>query len=239
MNPSPAFRVHSVTMRLHAALSLTFAAVGLFGSPALAQTRVVDEGTFVVLKGGAPARTESFKIARNNGLITATATLSAGQQTMTSSLTTDTLGTPSLYELHVKENGAKAVDLRAVSRAGRLTSLATFRAGDESMREYPLASGKTLIVEPGILNHLYFVALAKTPGVYQVVEPRAAKSSSATLSARGLEPIDVAGRQVTATHYSLVVGSARYDFWVDAQGRLLRVDSAAEGLSATREELPR
>lgn len=226
-------------MRLQAALSLGLAAAWLSASSARAQSRVIDEGTFVVLKGGAPARTESFKIARNNGLITATATVTAGPQTTTSSLATDSLGTPAVYELHVKENGAKVIDLRAVSRAGRLTSLATFRAGDESMREYPLTSGKSLIVEPGILHHLYFVALAKNPGAYQVIEPRATKSGAATLTAKGLEPIDVAGRSVTATHYSLAHGSARYEFWVDAEGRLLRVDSAADGFSATREELPR
>lgn len=238
MNPSPRSRVLSGTMRLHAALSLGLAAAWPSVSPVLAQSRVIDEGTFVVLKGGAPTRTESFRITRTNGLITATATISAGPQTITSSLTTDTVGTPSAYQLHVKEGGARAVDLRAVARAGRLTSLVTLRAGDESMREFPLTTGKSLVVDAGVLNHLYFVALAKNPGTYQVIEPRAAKSGSATLSAKGLEPIEVAGRSVTATHYSLAFGPTRYEFWVDASGRLLRVDSA-DGLSATREELPK
>jgi hypothetical protein len=208
-------------------------------APASAQNRVVDEGTFVVLKGGAPARSESFKITRNEGSFTATAGQTIGSQQVTSSITTDSLGTPLLYELHVKDKGAKVMDVRAIARAGRLTSMATFQSGGESMREFPLAQGKTLIVDAGLLHHLFFAALGKTGGSFQVIEPRSSRSSPGSLTARGLEPIEVAGRTVTGTHYTLVHGSARFEFWVDTQGRLLRVDSAADGLSATREELPR
>jgi hypothetical protein len=208
-------------------------------APAIGQSRVVDEGTFVVLKGGTPTRTESFKITRNEASFTATAGLTIGTQQTTSMLTTDSLGTPLLYELHVKDRGAKVVDVRAVARAGRLTSMATFQSGDESMREYPLAQGKSLIVDSGLLHHMYFAALGKTAGTFQVIEPRSSRSTSGSMTARGLEPIEVAGRTVTATHYTLSSGSARYEFWIDAQGRLLRVDVPADGLSATREELPR
>ena len=60
-----------------------------------------------------------------------------------------------------------------------------------------------------------------------------------TLSASGLEPIDVGGRSVTATHYSLASGPVRTEFWVDAEGRVLRATIPSQGVVATREELPR
>ena len=224
-------RLRSVVPNLSAVLLAT-------ASPAVGQTRVVDEAVFVFLRGGVPARTESFKISRGEGLITATANVVAGTQQTTSILTTDTLGTPALFELHVKDKGARVVDLKAMARAGRLTSMASSQAGDESMREYPVTAGRTLVFEPSLLHLLYFAVLGKAPGTYQVIEPRSARTLSATLSAKGMEPVEIAGRTVTATHYTLAMGPARHEFWVDAQGRLLRVEGG-DGLSATREDLPR
>ena len=66
-------------------------------SPLAGQARI-DEGTFVFLKGGTPARTETFRISRNRNVITATAQISAGTQQIVSSLATDTLGTPAQFD---------------------------------------------------------------------------------------------------------------------------------------------
>ena len=77
------------------------------------------------------------------------------------------------------------------------------------------------------------------PGTVQVIDPRASRVTNGTLSALGLEPVDVGGRSATGTHYSLVVGAVRRDFWVDASGRLLRVEIPSAQLVAAREELPR
>jgi hypothetical protein len=228
-------------MKLRSVLTVVSAAFASLGSSQIArgQTRIIDEGAFVVLKGGAPARTETFRIVRTvDGFITATGQLTAGTEHTTSSLSTDTSGTPGLYTLTVVDRGANVVKLQAIARGGRLSSMSTSKAGDEAMREFPLAPGRSLIVDAGLFHHLYFVALGKSPGAVQLIEPRAMRSSAATLSALGLEPVTVAGKSVTATHYSLVAGTTRYEFWVDARGRLLRV-VAPDGLSATREELPR
>jgi hypothetical protein len=201
--------------------------------------RVLDQGTFIVTRGGAPARSESFKILRGpDGTITASGQLHAGAQHTTSQLSTDTVGTPITYELRVTDRGTKVIELRAVARGGRLSSMASSATGDESMREFPLSPNRSVIVDGGLLHHLYFVALGKTPGPMQVIEPRAMRSAAGALSARGLEPVTVAGKSVTGTHYTLVVGATRYEFWVDGQGRILRVDGP-DGLSGIREELPR
>jgi hypothetical protein len=227
-------------MELRSALSVLIVGTASFGlaSPARAQAQVLDEGVFVVVKGGAPTRTETFKIVRNvDRSITATGQIAAGAHHTTSQLSTDSVGTPIAYKLDIVDHGAKVNELRAMARGGRLSSMASSKAGDEAMREFRL-TGRSLIVEPTMFHHLYFVALGKSPGAVQVIEPRAMRNVTGTLSARGLEPVTIAGKSVTATHYSLTAGVARYEFWVDAQGRLLRV-VAPDGLSATREELPR
>jgi hypothetical protein len=72
-----------------------------------------------------------------------------------------------------------------------------------------------------------------------VIDPRGSHVGAATLSAMGLEPVEVGGKSVTGTHYSLVSGGVRRDFWLDASGRLLRVEVPSQQLVAAREELPR
>ena len=205
------------------------------------QGRIIDEGSFIVTKAGTAARTENFKIARGeNGLITATGQSQAGSERVTSSLTTDTLGTPVRYELMVKEGGTKpSLTVVAVARAGRLSASTSNPRGDETMREYPLTPGNTVILDSGLLHQLFFLPLGRRLGSAQAIEPRTSHAGAVMLSANGLEPIDVGGRSVTATHYSLVSGSVRTEFWVDAAGRLLRASIPSQGLLASREELPR
>jgi hypothetical protein len=226
-------------MRLRSAtLLLTIGA-----SPLAAQSWAVDQGTFVVAKGTSAGLTESFTIKRGaGGLITATGNQTLGTLRTTSSLTTDSVGTPAQYELQVRKQGA--MSLRVVAMANgtrRLTtrSSASTSGGEESMREYPVAFGHTLVIEPGLLHHYFFLALNAKSGRVQVIEPGAARSVTALVTSRGLDNISVAGKPATATRYSVSGLAADADFWVDAQGRLLRVDVPSQGLSATREEPPR
>jgi hypothetical protein len=224
-------------MRLRSVIALLS-----FGASSLAaQGWAVDEGTFVVVKGAAAGLTESFRIKRGaGGLITATGRQTAGSQLITSSLTTDSLGTPTQYELQVTKQGALAVKVRAVSAGPRrMTAFSSAARGEESMREYPVVAGRTLILEPGLLHQLFFLPLGGRSGRIQVVEPGASRSATADLTLKGLDNITVAGRPVTASRFSVTGLSADCDFWVDTQGRLLRVDIPSQGLSATREELPR
>jgi hypothetical protein len=156
---------------------------------------------------------------------------------MTSALTTDSVGTPVKYDLAVYENGTLTQHVGALAQGGRLSALSKDGRGNESMTEYPLAPGKSLILEDDLLHQTYFVTLSKRSGV-QVIEPRGAHRLTLTVAAIGLEPVTVGGRSTTATHYTLGNGLGRRDFWIDAAGRLLRVETS-QGLKAIREELPR
>ena len=225
-------------MPLRSAVPLAFLA--LTNSTFAIQWHTVDEGTFAVTTTGQPSVTESFKIQKgDDGSTRATAQVVSGSQTINSLLSVDSTGMPLRYEVTVNEHGTRTLRVVAAGRAGRLTAQTINQRGEESMREYPLGQGRCLILEDGLLHELYFAAVGARPGIFQIVSPRVARSASGTLAAEGLEPLEVGGRAVTATHYALTSGGVRRDFWVDAVGRLLKVSIPSEGVTATREELPR
>jgi hypothetical protein len=205
-----------------------------------AQGKIIDEGVFNVTKTGAAAHTESFTISRgDNGMIKATSHVISGSEQITSSLTADSLGTPLAYEFTVKEGSTRSLGVRAVARGGRLSTATSNQRGDESMKEYPLQQGKTVIFDDGLVHLLYFLPLAHRTGSIQSIEPRASRAGTLSLSTGGLEPIDVGGHSVTATHYTLTERGARTEFWVDGAGRLLRASIPAQGVTASREEAPK
>lgn len=207
--------------------------------PLHGQGRVIDEGTFAVTRAGV-AHTENFRIARaENGLVKATGQVVSSTSRLSSVLTVDSLGTPVEFRLSVTEKGAKTATVVAMGGGGRLTAKSSDQHGDESMREYPLATGQSLLLDDGLMHPLYFAALGRRPGSVQVIDPRSSRAGAGTLAGMGLEPVEIGGKSVTATHYSLVAGAVRRDFWVDASGRLLRVEVPSQQLVATREELPR
>jgi hypothetical protein len=211
----------------------------LWSSRAPAQGRIIDEGTFAVTRAGAP-HTENFRIARvENGLIRATGQVVSPAQRIASSLTFDSLGTPVKYEMTVTENGVKTATVSAEGGIGRLIAKSNDQRGNESTREFPLTVGQSILLDEGLVHQLYVATLGRKPGSVQVIDPRGSRAGAATLTAMGLEPVEVGGKSVTATHYSLVSGAMRREFWVDASGRLLRVEVPSLQLIAAREEPPR
>lgn len=204
-----------------------------------AQGRIIDEGTFLVTRPGQPQATEGFRIWRlEGGALLATGSLTAGQQRVTSSLRTDSVGTPIAYAVTVRDGHGVQDSLVAAARGSRFQSHTQAR-GDEAMHEYQLVAGSTLIVEDDLAHELFFAALGKRTGAVHIISPRAFHGGNATITALGLEPIEVGGRSVTAAHYSLNSPAGKRDFWIDSAGRLLRVDSAGSGFRAVREELPK
>jgi hypothetical protein len=225
-------------MRLRS-LTATVLAGLLSASSAHAQGQVIDEGAFTVTKPGGQTQTETFKIVRlDANVLQATGQILAGTQRVTSRLRTDATGIPLEYARTVWDGRTKVSEVTAAASTGRLSVLTKNQRGDESMREYPLAGGRTVILDDDLLHETYFLALTKSAvASAQVIDLNSPRPVSYTVTARGFEPIQIGGRTVTATHYTMEGGSARRDFWVDSAGRLLRVE-AASGLKATREDLP-
>lgn len=225
-------------MHLRSLTGVTLAGL-LSASTALAQGQLIDEGAFTVTRPGGQTQTETFKIVRLDAdMLQATGQILAGSQRITSRLRTDATGSPLDYARTVWDGRTKVAEVTAAVSPGRLSVLTRNQRGDESMREYPLSSGRSLILDDDLLHETYFVMLSKArAGSAQVIDLQSPRPVSYTVTARGLEPIQVGGRTVTATHYSMEGGSVRRDFWVDSAGRLLRVE-ASSGVKATREDLP-
>ncbi len=226
-------------MRLRSVVPYLLLTVVL-GAPCLAQGRTIDEGAFIITRKGAPTQTESFKISRmDSDRIQATGQINSGDERVSSSLVVDTLGTPISYLFLVKTRGATTQTILAATGGHRLSLSSSDNRSNESMKEFPLVPGKTLLLDDLLAHQLYFVALGQRTGEIHMIQPRTGRREIGTLTGKGLEPIEIGGRSVTATHYSLVSGSTAREFWVDASGRVLVVAIPSEGFRATREELPR
>jgi hypothetical protein len=208
--------------------------------PCFAQGRTIDEGAFIVTRKGAPSQTESFKISRlDNDRIQATGQINSGDERLSSSLVVDSLGTPISYLFLVKTRGATTQTILAATGGHRLSLSSSDNRSNESMKEFPLVAGKTLILDDLLAHQLYFVALGQHTGEIHLIQPRTGRRESGTLIGKGMEPVEIAGRSATATHYSLVSGSTAREFWVDAGGRVLVVEIPSAGVRAVREEMPR
>jgi hypothetical protein len=204
------------------------------------QSAIVDDGAFRISRGGA-TEVESFRISRGeNGQLEATGQLNAGTRKVTSHLVTDSIGRPLSYRLMIQEKGEKPVLVQAEADTlrGRLSTRVSNQRGDESDRDYPMGHGRTLILDDELVHQLYFSGLSSRSGGIRVISPHVARAGMFVISAHGMEPIDVGGQSVTATHLSLVNGADARDFWVDNEGRVLRAETSS-GLKAVRDELPR
>ena len=153
-------------------------------------------------------------------------------------LVTDSIGTPITYTLTAMDNHARTAAVQAAAQSGRLATRVTNQRGDESDRDYPMGRERTVILDDELVHQLYFSGLSSRSGGIRVISPHVARAGMFVISAHGMEPIDVGGQSVTATHLSLVNGADRRDFWVDADGRVLRAETSS-GLKAVRDELPR
>lgn len=215
--------------------------VTLAAAPALAQGRVVDEGTFVITRNGIPVGREVFRIVRSasaSGTVyRATAQISSGSRRVLPALNTDSLGNPISYEVAVRDNGKSVVHLQARGRPGRLSVLEQTPTG-ESVKEY-VVPPRLLLLDDEIFHQYFFVALARGAGALAVVIPQSREQVEAAMVRRGAETLQINGKGVAATRYALTVDGKTRDLWVDDAGRVLRVGLPERGLTAQRDEAPR
>jgi hypothetical protein len=209
-------------------------------SPVLAQAggRPIDEGTLIITRAGAPLGVETFRIlaiGNDGSQLRAFGQRMIGDQRVVASLTTDSMGTPSAYELSIKEGKVEMLDVRAHASPGRLASMSRDQKRNESMKEWALAPAATVILDEDVYHQYALVAVHRRGGTVKVIVPRTGREYTEVLTPGGTESIDIGGRRLSATKYSL--GSGR-QFWTDSAGHLLRV-TTADGVTATRDEPPR
>lgn len=208
---------------------------------ALAQGRVIDEGSLLITRNGSPVGREAFRIAvvsaAGGDLYRATAQVAYGERRITPTLNTDSSGNPVSYDVAVRDQSGPIVHLSARAVPGRLSVLEQTPHG-ESAKEYVVPK-RLLLLDEDVFHQYYFAALSG-PGTIQVIHPQARTKGSASIERGGSDRIQVAGQSLSASHYTVVCGDGdRVEVWVDGSGRLLRVTLPARGLVAQREELPR
>ena len=213
----------------------------LAAAPALAQGRMVDEGTLILSRNGAPIGREVFRIVRTPSaageLYRATANISVGEQHITPTLSADSSGTPLSYEVAVRSGSKSVLKLLAQTRPARFAVHEQTANGDAS-REYVVPKRYT-VLDGDIFHHYYFVTLAGAAGSVAVIDPQGHAQVVASLQRSGSEQLEIGNKVLAATHYVLVAGNAQREFWVDSEGRLLKVSIPDRGLVAIRDEPPR
>lgn len=212
----------------------------LLAAPAVAQTDASDAGRFEVSVQGRPAGSEEFSIEQagtgNNAEIQATSkvrlTLPSGSLVLDTRLRASGLDAqPVSYEASL--GGTASRKLVGTLSGGRFSSR-TFSAGGEQLREY-VASSSAVVLDDHVAHHYYFVARRVRNGQIPVIMPRDNRQVMATVKTEGEGPLNVGGTNVNAYH--LVIqpagGDARH-VWVDALGRVLKVEIPAQRYLAVR-----
>jgi len=230
----------------HARRASLLGALALLGATAAqAQGDIVDEGSFRVTIDGRTAGTEDFTI-RQTGSGTNSELLATGHVRLT--LPSGTLdlqprlratgldATPVAYEVTI--GGTSPRRIVGTLSGGRF-SARTFSASGEQQREYVASSG-AVVLDDNVAHQYYFLARRTRSGQIPVILPRENRQVMAQVTTRGEERVDVSG--TPATLYHLVVtpagGNAR-DVWVDALGRVIKVEIPAQRYAAIRTKLPR
>ncbi len=233
--------------RARRSLACTGAAAALVAGARAGRAQVVavDEGSFVVTRGGAAIGREEFRILRQPAAgreaFVARGVGAYGARRVVPALQADAEGEPLRYQIDVHGAGPEERVSAQGGAAGHFAAQIQ-RGGREGAREYLLAPG-TVVADDDAYHQLYFIARRAMDGATSVpvLVPRTDAQLSVAVTRAGSEPVTIAGHAIPATHYVLADARAgwRRDLWVDGEGRVLRVVVPNLGISATREEPPR
>jgi hypothetical protein len=216
-----------------------------FLTAASAQTGNGDRGAFQVLVGGRPVGTEEFSIqetgAGENTEIIATGRVSLRLPTGTLDLTprlrtTGFQAQPVSYQVDI--GGSSPQKIVGTLGNGRFSARIVTGSG-EQLREYVAASGG-VVLDEGVAHHYYFLARRVRDGRVPILIPRENRQVMATVTSRGEERVEIAGRAVQLFH--IVVqpqGGEERHVWVDALSRVIKVEIPARDYSAVRTEVPK
>ena len=228
--------------------TIVVGAVALFAAQGVAaQTVVLDEGGFRLLVNGQEVGTETFYI-RQNGAGESSVIIAAGKIVMDTARGSQTLNAelqtsgaqlrPAAYQVQVEGTNAERIAGRVVS--GRFSARIISSAG-EQMREY-LASDGAVVADEGVAHHYYFLAqrVGAEGSRVPIIIPRQSRQLTANVALRGTESITVAGAKLSARHLVITIpGNPDRHVWVDAQGRVLRVEIPGRNFVAERIAAPR
>ena len=211
-------------------------------APLLAQVTTVDEGSFTIFRKGERVGREEFTIRRTPGaegqpVLVATAVVAYGDRRLAPALRTDSTGTPLAYVLEVRSGAEVQEQLKGTVGRGRFSAV-TRTASGESAREYILAEG-ALILDEEVFHQYHFLARGDG-GTLAVLVPRRSRQLALRYETAAGETLTIGGQPIEARHLVLrEPGGGRRDVWIDAAGRVLKVELPGTGMLALRDDPPR
>ena len=225
-----------------ALLTAALLGAGLAARPR-AQQGFLDQGTFVIARGGDEIGREEFAIrpvagARGEGGILAVATVRYRDRELRAALELTREHVPVSYQIDVTAAGR--VEQRLTGQFGRgrfAVRIAT--PAREVAREFPVPPA-AVVLDDDVFDQYYFVPRANgAPEQVSVVRPRQSTVVAGEVRNLGRDTVLVGGRSVPAEHYALTLaGDDRREFWFSASGDLLKVALPAGPITATRLSLP-
>lgn len=238
----------TIRMRLYSlavtqAVLVAGVAAPLSSANAQALSRTLDEGTFLISRNGVPAGRESFRISRLQSTTVeayrATAQVAIGDHRIVPTLTCDSLGSPVTYDVTVQGGSDAGARLSARARPGRFTSLLRTRDG-ESTREYVVPAG-VVVLDDDVIHQFFFLTRTdRRSRSLTILAPRSGLQVVGKLENLGPAFVELGGQRFPATHFSLSApGLPQREFWIDADGRILRATTPERGIVAQRDEPPR
>jgi len=227
-----------MTARTPLALTL---ALALSATAAVAQTTVIDEGSFRISVRGSTIGTETFTIRRSGVGANATTVaqgrvvLDTGEQIRTVVQFRGDPLSPTAYQIEVTGANRQSITGRAAGNRVRATMVSD---ASEQMREFLVDPG-AVVLDDAVAHQLYFLARRAGRGSIPVVLPRQSREVTAHVRDLGTGSIEIAGQQVAARHFDIDIdGLDNRSVWVDAQNRVLRVEIPDQDLTAQRTALP-
>jgi hypothetical protein len=143
---------------------------------------------------------------------------------------------PVQYEVRV--GGDAPRQIVGTVGSGRFTATIRTSSG-EQLREYVASTG-AIILDEGVAHHYYFIARRTRNGRLPILIPRENRQTMAQVSDRGEETLTIRGTAVTLYHFVVLPdGGEERHVWVDALGRVIRVQIPDRSYLAVRTTIPR
>jgi hypothetical protein len=213
-------------------------AMGLAMVPSGVGAQQLDAGRLAIEEGNRTVGTERFRIWRRQGVVEAVALVTVeanggGEHTMDVRIRTDEALHPVQYILRAEPQTLNVDG----SWSGDRLRLHVTSAQGERWKEFATPGG-AVVLETGVAHHyLLLVERIRDAGVgsrLDVIVP--SLSSRGTIVVTGVQPdrARIANGTVAATRYDFELDGSTRRVWVDANGRLLRVEDPAAGRVATR-----
>ena len=221
------------------------AALVLVGSRLDAHVSTVDEGSFTITRGGATIGREEFRILRQPAggttELVARGLAAYGDRRIAPALQTDAAGQPLRYQVEVRSG--RQVEQRLTGQATRGHFSTQSQTGaSEAAREY-LVGDRTVVIDDELFHQYFFLALHRQAGgatTVPVLMPRRNVHGPARVRDAGADRLTLGARLLDATRLEVTEPGGRVlSVWVDAEGRVLRVSGAADGIVAQRDDPPR